>query len=72
LFDGAVTTLAYHHGGTAVGSTSILVVFPEYRMVVSTMMNKGGTNADDLAAATDQIAEAFIDRADPSRVGPAE
>lgn len=60
LFDGALSTLAYHHGGTAVGSTSILVVFPEYRMVVSTMMNKGGTNADDLAAATDQIAQAFI------------
>lgn len=60
LFDGSVTTRAHHHGGTAVGSTSILVVFPEYRMVVSTMMNKGGTNADDLAAATDEIAQAFI------------
>lgn len=60
LFDGAVSTRAYHHGGTAVGSTSILVVFPERRMVVSALMNKGGTDADDLAAATDQIAQAFF------------
>ena len=60
LFEGAVSTLAYHHGGTAVGGTSIFVVFPEHRMVVSTMMNKGGTNADDLAVATDQIVQAFI------------
>jgi CubicO group peptidase (beta-lactamase class C family) len=63
LFDGAVSTLAYHHGGTAVGSTSMLVVLPEYRMVVSAMMNKGGTNVDDLVAASDQIVQAFIDRA---------
>lgn len=66
LWDGKVSTLAYHHGGTAVGSTSILVVFPEYRLVISTMMNKGGSNVDDLAATTDQIAQAFIRRAIPS------
>jgi CubicO group peptidase (beta-lactamase class C family) len=66
LFDGAVSALVYHHGGTAVGSTSFLVVFPEYQMVVSAMMNKGGTNATDLAAATNQIAQSFIGSAVPS------
>lgn len=72
LFNGDLTTPSYHHGGTAVGSTSILVVFPEYGMVVSTMMNKGGSDANDLAAATDRIAEAFIgaqtEEASPAQV----
>ena len=72
LFGGDMTTRAFHHGGTAVGSTSILVVFPEHRMAISTMMNKGGTDADDLAAATDQIAQAFIDPARSLREGAAE
>jgi CubicO group peptidase (beta-lactamase class C family) len=67
LFDGAVKTHAYHHGGTAVGSTSFFLVLPEYRMVLSLMMNKGGTNAADLAAATTQIAQAFIDGAIPQK-----
>jgi len=64
LFDGAIKTRAYHHGGTAVGSTSFFLVLPEYRMVISAMMNKGGTNATDLAATTSQIAQAFISARD--------
>lgn len=62
LFDGKVTTRAYHHAGTAVGSTSVLIVLPEHRMVISIMMNKGVESADDLFAAADRILEAFIQR----------
>lgn len=60
LHNGSLSTLSYHHGGTAVGASSVFVVFPEYRMVVSLMMNKGGTSVDGLALATDSVAEAFI------------
>lgn len=60
LHDGKTTLDAYHHNGAAVGSSSVFVVFPEKRMVVSVMMNKGGDNVNDLAALTDQIIEAFI------------
>ncbi len=60
LYDGALSTIAHHHAGTAVGSSSVFVVFPEYGMVISLMMNKGGTNVDGLALATDQVAQAFI------------
>ena len=60
LYDGKVKLDTYHHAGTAVGATSIFIVFPEKRMVVSVMMNKGGQNADDLAVLADRIIEAFI------------
>lgn len=62
LFDGKVKTRAYHHAGAAVGSTSVLVVLPEHRMVISVMMNKGVESADGLFAAADHILEAFIKR----------
>jgi CubicO group peptidase (beta-lactamase class C family) len=62
LFNGSLKTRAHHHGGTAVGATSVLVVLPEFRMAVSTMMNKGATNTTDLMAATDAIIEAFLDK----------
>jgi serine beta-lactamase-like protein LACTB len=62
LYDGELTTIAHHHAGTAVGSSSVFVVFPEYGMVISLMMNKGGTSVDDLVIATDQIAQAFVPR----------
>lgn len=60
IHDGKIRLDSYHHAGTAVGSTSVFVVFPEKRMVVSVMMNKGGSNVDDLAALADRIIEAFI------------
>lgn len=65
LYDGELTTIAHHHAGTAVGSSSVFVVFPEYGMVISLMMNKGGTSVDTLMIATDQIAQAFIPRPSP-------
>jgi CubicO group peptidase (beta-lactamase class C family) len=61
LFDGRLTLNSYHHNGTAVGSTSVFVVLPERRMVLSLMMNKGGDDTVDLSAVADQILEAFID-----------
>ena len=60
LHDGKTRLDSYHHAGVAVGATSVFVVFPEKRMVVSLMMNKGGQSADDLAALADKIIEAFI------------
>jgi serine beta-lactamase-like protein LACTB, mitochondrial len=60
LHDGKVKLDSYHHAGTAVGATSVFVVFPEKRMVVSVMINKGGQSANDLSALTDKIIEAFI------------
>jgi|CXWL01.1.fsa_nt_gi CubicO group peptidase (beta-lactamase class C family) len=65
LYDGALSTIAHHHAGTAVGSSSVFVVFPEFGMVISLMMNKGGTSVDALAIATDRVAQAFIPRPAP-------
>ncbi len=62
LYDGTLKLDSYHHNGTAVGSTSVFVVLPEKRIVLSLMMNKGGENADDISAVADQILEAFIPR----------
>lgn len=60
LHGGRVKLIAWHHAGTAVGSSSVFVVFPEKRMVVSLMMNKGGENVDALAEAADRVIEAFL------------
>lgn len=60
LHGGKLTVDSYHHNGTAVGSTSVLVVLPRYRMVVSVMMNKGTDSISEITAVTDRILEAFI------------
>jgi serine beta-lactamase-like protein LACTB, mitochondrial len=60
LYGGKLKLDSYHHNGTAVGSTSVFVVLPEKRIVLSLMMNKGGENVDDISAVADQILEAFI------------
>lgn len=60
LYDGTLKFDSFHHNGTAVGSTSVFVVLPEKRIVLSLMMNKGGENVDDANAIADQILEAFI------------
>ncbi len=60
LYDGQLKLDSYHHGGTAVGSTSVFVVLPERHIVLSLMMNKGGENVDDLYGAADKILQAFI------------
>lgn len=60
LFNGKLALDSYHHNGTAVGSTSVFVILPEKRAVLSLMMNKGGENVDDLSAVADQILQAFL------------
>lgn len=60
LYDGKLKLDSYNHNGTAVGSTSVFVVLPEKRIVLSLMMNKGGENVDDISTVADQILEAFI------------
>ena len=60
LYNGKMTLDSYHHGGTAVGSTSILVIFPDKGIVLSMMMNKGGENIDDISVVADRILEGFI------------
>jgi serine beta-lactamase-like protein LACTB, mitochondrial len=60
LHGGTKSLDSYHHGGTAVGSTSILVIFPNNGIVLSLMMNKGGENVEELSVVADRILEAFI------------
>lgn len=60
LYNGKLTLDSYHHNGTAVGSTSVLVILPEKRITLSLMMNKGSENVDDVSAVADQLLEAFI------------
>ena len=51
---------SYHHNGTAVGSTSVFVIFPEKKMVISVMANKGAEPTDELMATADEIIMAFV------------
>lgn len=60
IYDGKLKMDSYHHNGTAVGSTSLFVVLPEKRMVLSVMMNKGGDDVSEISAVADQILQAFI------------
>lgn len=60
LLDGRVQTRMFSHHGTAVGSTSYFAVYPEYRMVVSVMMNKGQENLNALAPEATRLAELFL------------
>lgn len=40
LFDGKKKVRAVHHGGTALGSTALLILFPEYQLSIAMIMNK--------------------------------
>lgn len=60
LFDDRVTTPIVSHHGTAVGSTSYFAVLPQFRLVISVMMNKGQQNLDDLAPQATALAELFV------------
>ncbi len=60
IHDGRVSLDSYHHNGTAVGSTSVLVIFPDKGIVLSIMMNTGGEDVDDLSLVADRILEVFI------------
>jgi serine beta-lactamase-like protein LACTB len=60
MFDGEVVTTIYSHHGTAVGSTSYFAVYPEYRLVVSLLMNKGQDGIDAFVAEANPLVELFI------------
>lgn len=60
LHNGQMTLNSYHHGGTAVGSTSVFVILPDKGIVLSMMMNKGAEDVDALSAVADRILEGFV------------
>ncbi|MDM4767891.1 serine hydrolase domain-containing protein [Pelomonas sp. SE-A7] len=60
LLQGQLRTPMLSHHGTAVGSTSYFAVYPEHRMVVSVMMNKGQENLDVLAPEATRLTELFL------------
>ncbi|MBV1910285.1 MAG: beta-lactamase family protein [Kangiellaceae bacterium] len=49
-----------HHGGVASGSRSFLVMFPEYGLVISVMVNSTGGSFSELSDMTFDIAQAFL------------
>jgi serine beta-lactamase-like protein LACTB len=49
-----------HHGGTATGNSSLLILFPEQQIVVSVLINGNIANFGDLWDTTLDIAEEFI------------
>ena len=49
-----------HHGGVASGSRSFLVMFPEYGLVISVLINSSGGSFSDLSDMTFDIAQAFL------------
>lgn len=62
LFDGKLDAEAIHHQGTANGSTSVFVLFPEYGVTLSLMMNRGVADGGIMGMLrhADAIAETFI------------
>ena len=49
-----------HHGGTATGNSSLLILFPEQQFVIAVLINGNIVNFGDLWDATLEIAEEFI------------
>ncbi|MFZ6014150.1 MAG: serine hydrolase domain-containing protein [Bacteroidota bacterium] len=62
MFDGEKEVYVVHHGGTAMGSTSFLVLFPDYKISLSLLMNRmKPENFEDFSRYAFKIAEAFIE-----------
>jgi len=57
--DGRVVKIM-HHGGTAAGGTSVLILFPEYNLSISLLMNKSGS-VSSLFEAAFKIAEVYAE-----------
>jgi len=49
-----------HHGGRAAGSSSLLIMFPEYELVVSVLINSSVGNYGDLWDLTLEVATPFL------------
>lgn len=60
VLDGVVVTPRYSHHGTAQGSTSYFIVYPDYGLVFSVMMNKGATSLDELSEQAAPMVDAMI------------
>ena len=59
MFEGKKEVQIIHHGGVAMGSTSMLILFPEYNMTISMLMNRSGS-VGDLMKFIYEIAENFV------------
>lgn len=59
MFNGDREVQIIHHGGTANGSTSFLVVFPEYKMSISILINRS-SQSFGLSEHVYKLAEHFI------------
>ncbi len=60
LFNGTKPVQQLHHGGSASGSTSLLVLFPAYNLSISILVNRAGFASANLFKYAHKMAEAFI------------
>ena len=59
VFKDKIKVNTLHHGGVALGSEAVLILFPEYNITVAITRNKNG-NIGDLFELAYEIAELFI------------
>ncbi|MBQ4818953.1 serine hydrolase domain-containing protein [Aquimarina sp. MMG016] len=59
IFDNNQKVQIIHHAGTAAGSTSVFILFPEYNMSISILMNRSGTTSE-LFTYSYKLAKTFI------------
>ncbi len=66
LFNGSLPVQQIHHGGSASGATSLLILFPEYKMSISILANRDFASAD-LFKYAHKVAEQFIAEIDEKK-----
>ncbi|MFD2563856.1 serine hydrolase domain-containing protein [Aquimarina rubra] len=59
IFDQNHKVQIIHHAGTAAGSTSVFILFPEYNISISILMNRSGS-VSDLFTYSYDLAKTFI------------
>ncbi|WP_298313852.1 serine hydrolase [uncultured Aquimarina sp.] len=59
MFDQNHKVQIIHHAGTAAGSTSVFILFPEYNLSISILMNRSGATSD-LFTYSYELAKIFI------------
>ncbi|WP_378181011.1 serine hydrolase domain-containing protein [Aquimarina sp. SS2-1] len=59
MFDQNHKVQIIHHAGTAAGSTSVFILFPEYNISISILMNRSGS-VSDLFTYSYDLAKTFI------------
>lgn len=60
LFQKGIKVQQLHHGGSAAGGTSMLILFPAYNLSISMLINRDGYASADLLKYIYPVAEAFI------------